>query len=130
MIFVIHEHFASHHHFDLRLEMDGVLKSWAVPKQVPALIGEKNLAVEVEDHPLEYSSFEGEIPEGMYGAGRVSIWDSGTYRLLERTEKKIVIDLAGKQRSGPYVLLQFKEEDGRRFWLLFRKQNGTPRQKV
>ena len=114
--FVVHEHWASHHHFDLRLEMDGVLKSWAVPKEVPAEPGMKRLAVQVEDHPLSYASFTGTIPEGMYGAGKVEIWDSGHYSLVERGPKKIVVDFKGKKLKGHYALVNFKDKN----WLFFK----------
>jgi len=122
MIFVIQEHFASHHHFDLRLEMEGVLKSWAIPKQIPTNPGVKKLAVEVEDHPLEYADFEGEIPEGHYGAGKVKIWDKGEYTLLNKNDKKIEFKLSGKKIKGVYVLLNFKREKDKNYYLLFKKK--------
>lgn len=103
-IFVIHEHHASHLHWDLRLEMDGVLKSWAVPKEPPTEKGVKRLAVEVEDHDLDYADFEGIIEEG-YGAGEVKIWDSGEYEIESRKTHKIVIVLKGQKLKGRYVLL-------------------------
>jgi DNA ligase D-like protein (predicted 3'-phosphoesterase) len=115
-IFVLHEHWASHHHFDLRLEMDGVLKSWAVPKDPPLKKGIKRLAIQVEDHPLSYANFEGEIPEGFYGAGKVKIWDKGNYDLVERDEKKIVFVLKGKKLAGKYCLLKFRDKN----WLFFK----------
>ncbi|MCM8759822.1 MAG: 3'-phosphoesterase [Candidatus Omnitrophica bacterium] len=123
-LFVIHEHFAKKHHFDLRLEINGVLKSWAVPKEIPLKKGEKRLAVEVEDHPIEYASFEGEIPEGSYGAGKVLIWDSGYFLLLKKEEKVIEIDLRGKKVRGIYVLLFFREEKTKRNWLIFKKHEN------
>ena len=117
--FVVHEHHARNLHFDLRLERDGVLKSWAVPKGVPLVPGEKHLAVVVEDHPLEYGHFEGEIPEGEYGAGTVSIWDNGTYETKHWDDEKIEISFHGKRLIGPYVLVRFKRA-GNNEWLLFR----------
>ena len=104
--FVIHKHHASHLHWDLRLEMDGVLKSWAVPKEPPTTKEVKRLAVQVEDHPLEYAKFEGTIPEGNYGAGKVEIWDNGKYKLKAKDEKKIEIVFHGKKLIGNYVLIK------------------------
>jgi DNA ligase D-like protein (predicted 3'-phosphoesterase) len=105
-IFVVHNHFASHHHYDLRLEMNRVLKSWAVPKEPPRTKSEKRLAIQVEDHPLSYAKFEGTIPEGMYGAGKVKIWDHGTYELLKKSEKEIEVEFHGKKLNGKYVLVK------------------------
>ena len=118
-IYVIQKHQASHLHWDLRLEMDGVLKSWAVPKEPPVKSGIRRLAVQVEDHPIEYANFEGVIPEGQYGAGIVEIWDKGTYRLIERTPDKIVFEIHGKRLKGKYCLLRFK---GEKNWLFFKKK--------
>ena len=117
--FVIHEHHARHLHFDLRLERGGVLKSWAVPKGIPEVPGEKHLAVAVEDHPLEYGHFEGTIPEGEYGAGKVSIWDNGTYDTKLWEDSKIEIIFHGKRLAGHYVLVPFKRA-GKNEWLIFK----------
>jgi DNA ligase D-like protein (predicted 3'-phosphoesterase) len=117
--FVVHEHHARNLHFDLRLERDGVLKSWAVPKGMPLIPGEKHLAVAVEDHPLDYGHFEGTIPEGEYGAGTVSIWDNGNYETKHWDNDKIEITFHGKRLVGPYVLVRFKRA-GNNDWLLFR----------
>ena len=117
--FVIQEHHARQLHFDLRLEREGVLKSWAVPKGLPEVIGEKHLAVAVEDHPLDYGHFEGTIPEGEYGAGTVSIWDNGTYDTKHWDPDKIEITFHGRRMSGPYVLVRFKRA-GKGEWLVFR----------
>ncbi|MDD1718842.1 MAG: non-homologous end-joining DNA ligase [Methanoregulaceae archaeon] len=118
-IFVVQEHHARRLHYDLRLEHEGVLKSWAVPKGVPEEPGEKRLAVETEDHPIEYGSFEGTIPAGEYGAGTVSIWDKGLYEVMEWTEKTIEVVLAGKRLKGRYVLVRFRRA-GMNQWLLFK----------
>jgi bifunctional non-homologous end joining protein LigD len=118
MRFVVQEHHATHLHWDFRLEMDGVLKSWAIPKVPPTKLGIKRLAVPVEDHPLDYIDFKGVIPEGEYGAGVVKIWDSGTYELESRTPSKIVFRLLGKKMRGRYVLIQTKWGKGVN-WLLF-----------
>jgi len=96
--------------------MDGVLKSWAVPKEPPLVSGVKRLAVQVEDHPISYATFEGVIPEG-YGAGSVEIWDKGTFELLSRTKNKIVVRIAGEKLKGDYVLVRFRQKD----WLFFKK---------
>ena len=119
-VFVVHEHESSNHHFDLRLEMDGVLKSWAVPKEPPEKSGVKRLAIQVDDHELSYAYFEGEIPEGEYGAGRVRIWDKGTFEIISRKASKIVFRLNGMKLKGEYVLLRFKKA-GEKEWLFFRK---------
>ncbi|MHB8164186.1 MAG: DNA polymerase ligase N-terminal domain-containing protein [Methanoregula sp.] len=117
--FVIQEHHATHLHYDLRLERDGVLKSWAVPKGVPETVGEKHLAVAFEDHPVGYGTFEGEIPKGQYGAGTVSIWDSGTYETKHWDDGKIEVLLHGNRLNGTYVLVKFKRA-GKNDWLVFR----------
>jgi bifunctional non-homologous end joining protein LigD len=121
-IFVVQEHHASHLHYDLRLEKDGVLVSWAVPKGVPLKPGVKHLAVRTEDHPLEYADFEGSIPEGEYGAGEVTIWDKGLYTPLEWNDNKIEVVMKGGRLSGVYVLVRFKRA-GKDEWLLFRAKD-------
>jgi DNA ligase D-like protein (predicted 3'-phosphoesterase) len=119
-IFVVHEHHASHLHWDLRLEMDGVLKSWAIPKEPPLEPAVKRLAVLVEDHPLDYASFEGTILKGNYGAGKVIIWDKGTYELAEKTDKGFVVKINGKKLNGTFVLFKFKPPNN---WLFFKKKD-------
>jgi DNA ligase D-like protein (predicted 3'-phosphoesterase) len=104
-IFVIHKHDASHLHWDLRLEINGVLKSWAVPKEPPTKKGVKRLAIQVEDHPLSYATFKGTIPEGEYGAGTVRIWDTGFLIIEEFTSKKLVFELKGKKMNGRFALV-------------------------
>ena len=122
LIYVIQKHDASHLHWDLRLEQDGVLKSWAVPKEPSTDPATKRLAVQVEDHPLDYATFEGTIPEGQYGAGTVKIWDSGTYELLEKTEDKYIIVIKGKKLKGEYCLIRTKFQDNPKNWLFFKKK--------
>jgi DNA ligase D-like protein (predicted 3'-phosphoesterase) len=118
-IFVVQEHHARRLHYDLRLAMGGVLKSWAIPKPPPAERGVRRLAIQTEDHPLEYADFEGVIPEGMYGAGKVKIWDRGTYEVESIKEEKMVFRLKGEKLRGRYVLLRFKK-GGENAWLFFR----------
>jgi len=116
--FVINEHWARHHHFDLRLEMGGVLKSWAIPKDIPKKENEKRLAIEVENHNISYGNFEGEIKEG-YGKGKVRIWDKGSYELESlNPNKKIVVNIKGKKLNGKYCLLHFKHKE--KNWLFFK----------
>jgi DNA ligase D-like protein (predicted 3'-phosphoesterase) len=116
--FVIQEHRAGKPHYDFRLEMDGALKSWAVPRAPAKSPAIKRLAIRVEDHDLDYIDFEGEIEKGSYGAGRVNIWDSGTYDIESKKDNKIVFYLRGKRLAGRYTLLQMKW--GKDRWLLFK----------
>jgi bifunctional non-homologous end joining protein LigD len=125
-IFVVQRHDASRLHYDFRLEKDGTLLSWAVPKGVPLEPGEQHLAVHVEDHPLEYATFEGEIPKGQYGAGTVEIWDRGTYELLE--EKKnggLTVRLHGKRLNGTWALVPAHLSGDEKNWLIVRKREES-----
>lgn len=101
--------------------MDGVLKSWAVPKGPPEVAGIKRLAIAVEDHNLEYGSYEGTIPEGEYGAGKVEIWDNGDYALKVREPRILTFELHGRKLRGEYELILMKEDKGRQLWLLFKR---------
>ena len=118
LIYVIQKHKATNLHYDFRLEINGVLKSWAVPKQPPKAKGIKRLAIQVEDHPLEYATFHGIIPEGNYGSGTVKIWDKGIFLIESKKPNKIVFEIQGKKMKGKYVLVQFTNET--KNWLLFR----------
>ncbi len=136
LAFVIQKHAASHLHFDLRLELDGVMKSWAVPKGPSLDPTVKRLAMQVEDHPIEYNTFEGTIPQGEYGGGTVMLWDRGTYtsveeepdpeaalrRGYERGDFKF--ELAGKRLRGSWVLVRTRRGDERRpQWLLIKHRD-------
>jgi bifunctional non-homologous end joining protein LigD len=125
-IFVVQRHDARRLHYDFRLERNGALASWAVPKGVPLEPGEQHLAVHVEDHPLDYATFEGEIPKGQYGAGTVEIWDSGTYELVE--EKKnggLTVRLHGKRLDGTWALVPAKLSGDEKNWLILRKRENA-----
>src|SRR5512132_3119586 len=123
-IFVVQRHDARRLHYDFRLERDGALASWAVPKGIPLEPGQRNLAVHVEDHPLDYAGFEGQIPQGQYGAGQVEIWDKGTYELIE--EKKdggLTVRLEGKRLQGLWALVPAKLSGDEKNWLLIKKRD-------
>jgi bifunctional non-homologous end joining protein LigD len=125
-IFVVQRHDARRLHYDFRLERDGALASWAVPKGVPLEPGQQNLAVHVEDHPLEYATFAGEIPKGQYGAGTVEIWDHGTYELLE--EKKnggLTVRLHGERLQGTWSLIPARLSGDEKNWLILRKRDDS-----
>src|SRR5438132_13557488 len=122
-IFVIQRHDARRLHYDFRLERNGALASWAVPKGVPLEPGEQRLAVHVEDHPLEYASFEGEIPKGQYGAGTVEIWDTGTYELIEEKRNGgLTVRLHGTKLDGVWALVPAKLSGDPKNWLILRKR--------
>jgi bifunctional non-homologous end joining protein LigD len=122
-IFVVHEHHARRLHFDLRLEMEGVLKSWAVPKGPSMNPAEKRLAVMVDDHSLDYAGFEGTIPEGQYGAGEVFIWDKGTYDLKGGNVGggRLEVSFKGRKLRGMFVLARMSGKE--KEWLLIKKRD-------
>ncbi len=122
-IYTIQKHDASTLHYDLRLEKDGVLKSWAVPKGPSEDPSDKRLAIETEDHDLDYADFEGKIEEGEYGAGEVELWDEGTYEEIKWEENEIIVDIHGDKLSGKYVLMRFKPEEEPENWLFFKKKS-------
>jgi bifunctional non-homologous end joining protein LigD len=119
-LFVIQKHDATRLHYDLRLERDGVLVSWAVPRGLPLVAGEKRLAVHTEDHPVEYGGFEGWIPEGEYGAGEVKIFDRGRYEALEWKDDKVTFRLEGSRHRGEYHLVKTKTD-----WLVFLSKSSA-----
>jgi bifunctional non-homologous end joining protein LigD len=121
-IFVVQEHHARRLHWDFRLERDGVLVSWALPKGVPDDPTVNHLAVHTEDHPMEYATFHGEIPRGEYGAGAVTIWDHGTYEVLKWTDREVKVILHGERVSGGYVLFA----TGGKNWMIHRERLGLP----
>jgi len=116
--FVVQEHHARSLHWDLRLERDGVLKSWAVPKGVPQQRGVRRLAVQTGDHPVAYIDFQGVIPKEEYGGGTVSIWDRGDYETEKWQDNEIIVHLGGGRLKGGYCLIRLKRQP--RNWLLFR----------
>jgi len=125
-VFVVQRHDARRLHYDFRLERNGALASWAVPKGVPLEPGERVLAVHVEDHPLDYATFAGEIPKGSYGAGTVEIWDHGTYELLEeKPDGGLTVRLHGERLDGTWTLVPAKLGGEERNWLLMRKRDGA-----
>src|SRR2546428_10185998 len=126
-VFVVHKHAATRLHWDLRLEMDGVLKSWAVPKGPSRDPADKRLAVKVEDHPIEYGDFEGIIPEGNYGAGAVIVWDRGAWVPIEDphaglAKGKLLFELKGYKLRGSWTLVKIKR--GEKEWLLIKERDG------
>jgi bifunctional non-homologous end joining protein LigD len=130
-IFVVQRHDARRLHYDFRLERDGALASWAVPKGIPLEPGQRNLAVHVEDHPLDYATFEGEIPKGQYGAGQVEVWDNGTYELVE--EKKdggLTVRLEGKRLQGLWTLVPARLSGDEKNWLLIKKRDEATRERA
>jgi bifunctional non-homologous end joining protein LigD len=127
-IFVVQRHDARRLHYDFRLERDGALASWAVPKGIPLEPGQQHLAVHVEDHPLEYATFEGEIPKGEYGAGQVEIWDEGTYELVEeKPNGGLTVRLEGSRLKGTWALVPAKLSGDAKNWLLIRKREEAAR---
>jgi len=127
--FVVHEHHATRLHYDFRLEVAGVLKSWALPKGPSMNPADKRLAVQVEDHPLDYGDFEGIIPRGTYGAGPVLIWDSGPFQPegdpASGLEKgKLTFVLEGKKLKGSFSLVLMKERDAGKDWLLIKGRDS------
>jgi len=130
-LFVIQKHAASRLHYDLRLEMDGTLKSWAVPKGPPYDLHEKRLAMAVEDHPMDYARFEGVIPKGEYGGGAVMVWDIGTYEVIDGNywQGKLHVVFHGKKLNGEWILVKGKERDGKdNAWLLIK--GGAPMERL
>ncbi len=132
MRFVVHEHHASHLHYDFRLEIGGALKSWAIPKGPSMNPQEKRLAVRVDDHPLEYARFEGIIPEGHYGAGAVLIWDEGEFFIEDDPEKaleegKLSFTLEGRRLKGRFSMVLLKGRGSGKEWLLIKTKDGFAR---
>jgi len=120
--FVIQQHHARRLHWDLRLERDGVLVSWAVPRGLPRDPARNHLAVHTEDHPMEYATFHGEIPAGEYGAGRMTIYDKGTYTTEKWRDREVIVTLRGERVSGRYVLFQTNGKD----WMIHRMDPPPP----
>lgn len=140
-IFVVQKHQSRRLHYDFRIETDGVLKSWAIPKGPSLKPGEKRLAVQVEDHPVDYASFEGVIPEGEYGAGQVIVWDKGNYRNVTIKSGKAIsvgnaleaghlaLFLYGQKLKGEYGLIRMGQKSSKN-WLLIKKQDEWANSKI
>src|SRR3989338_4744421 len=133
LIFVVQEHHASHLHYDFRLEIEGVLKSWAVPKGPSLDPRVRRLAVEVEDHPIEYANFAGVIPERQYGAGEVFLWDKGEWKPKGDAVRalgagKLEFTLSGRKLKGDWILIRTKSRSktrgGKRNWLLLKRSDA------
>lgn len=135
--FVIHKHNSSHLHYDLRLAVNGVLKSWAIPKGMPKAFSIKHLAIQTEDHPLEYLTFSGAIPRGEYGAGTVKIWDIGKYIQINTKDKSKQLDmnqaiinghvnflLIGKRHKNQYTLIKINPQGNNNQWLIFKSKKA------
>jgi len=139
-IFVIQKHDASHLHYDFRLEINGILKSWAIPKGPSTNLSDKRLAIETEDHPMSYATFEGTIPAGEYGAGTVKIWDSGTFKNIKEKDGKeipivdcyknghIEIDVTGTKLHGKYALIRTTSDDNTKWLLIKMHDEHTPKE--
>jgi bifunctional non-homologous end joining protein LigD len=121
--FVVHEHDSSHLHYDFRIELEGVLRSWVIPKGPSMNPSERRLAILVEDHPLEYVDFEGIIPQGSYGAGEVVVWDTGHYELLEQAQGSLRFILEGQKLKGAFALTLLKGRGKGNEWLLIKKKD-------
>ena len=121
--FVIHEHHASRLHFDFRMELEGALRSWVLPKGPSMNLSERRLAIEVEDHALEYIDFEGIIPEGRYGAGAVVIWDKGTFEPIEMGVDTMSFSLDGGRLKGAFTLTYLKGRGKGNEWLLIKRKD-------
>jgi len=135
-IFVIQKHAATQLHYDFRIEIDSVLKSWAVPKGISNKLSDKRLAIPTEDHPIEYEKFEGVIPEGHYGAGTVMVWDCGTYENIKKIAMRqclkngrIEVRLHGKKLKGAYALIRTGPPE-KQFWLLLKMKDEHAGKKI
>ncbi len=125
--FVVHEHHSTHLHYDFRLEINRVLRSWAIPKGPSMSSSEKRLAIQVEDHPIEYIDFEGIIPQGQYGAGTVVIWDSGSFTIIDEQNNRLSFSLNGRKLKGNFTLVHLKDRGKGNEWLLIKQKDNFAR---
>jgi DNA ligase D-like protein (predicted 3'-phosphoesterase) len=125
LVYVIQKHQSSHLHYDLRLEVGGLLKSWAIPRKPEDTRGLKRLSVQVEDHPPGYEKFEGTIPEGQPGAGKVEIWDNGFYQPVSENKDRMEILIRGRKLEGLFTLIRRgdRQKDKKNLWLFFKNKN-------